>query len=230
MAHPPCLRYARGMPEPHAIQYVEANGLRFAFITEGEGPLALLLHGFPDTPHTWDHVRPLIAAKGYRVVTPFMRGYRPTGIPSRDADGETLARDAVELIAALGEKPATLIGHDWGAPVAWHAALLRPDRFRAVIGLSVPFIPRGQVYSSPKLPESEGSVFYQQYFQDPGIAEADLEHDVRATVRASLFSISGDAPIPETLPQGFVPGMVSRRIVARRYEDQRAGVLVHVLV
>ena len=96
------------MTAPQALQYVEANGLRFAYIAEGEGPLALLLHGFPDTPHTWDHFRPLIAAKGYRVVSPFMRGYRPSGIPSSDADGETLARDAIELIGALGAKEAAL--------------------------------------------------------------------------------------------------------------------------
>jgi pimeloyl-ACP methyl ester carboxylesterase len=123
---------------PGDLEYVQANSLRFAYISEGEGPLALLFHGFPDTPHTWDHVRPLIAAKGYRVVTPFMRGYRPTEIPSRDPDAETLARDAVELISALGEKEATLIGHDWGAGVVYGATALAPERVRKLIALAIP--------------------------------------------------------------------------------------------
>jgi pimeloyl-ACP methyl ester carboxylesterase len=112
----------------------------------------------------------------------------------------------VGVLDALGAETAVIAGHDWGAPVAWHAALLRPDRFRGVVGLSVPFIPRGQVYTSPKLPEIEGSVFYQDYFQAPGIAEADLERDVRTSVRASLFTMSGDVTLPATLSDGFVPG------------------------
>ena len=125
------------MPTP-PLQYVEANGIRFGYFEEGVGPLALLLHGFPDTPHTWDHVRPLIAAKGYRVVSPYMRGYRPTQIPARDADGETLARDAVELIGALGEKTATLIGHDWGAGTVYGATALAPERVRKLIAVGIP--------------------------------------------------------------------------------------------
>ncbi len=126
------------MTTPRALQYVEANGLRFAYIAEGEGPLALLVHGFPDTPHSWDHVRPLIAAKGYRAVSPFTRGYRPTAIPPRDADGETLARDVVELIAALGEKQATLIGHDFGAAAVYGAAAIAPERVKKLIALAIP--------------------------------------------------------------------------------------------
>ena len=121
-----------------AVEYVHANGLRFAYMSEGQGPLALLLHGFPDTPHTWDHVRPLIAAKGYRVVTPFTRGYAPTEIPTSDPDAETLARDVVELITALGEKQATLIGHDWGAGAVYGATALAPERVRKLIALAIP--------------------------------------------------------------------------------------------
>jgi pimeloyl-ACP methyl ester carboxylesterase len=197
-------------PKHHVVK---ANGIHIHLAEQGEGPVVLLCHGFPETWYSWRHQLSALADAGFRAVAPDMRGYGETESPQA-IDQYTLLHlvgDMVGVLDALGVDRAVIAGHDWGAPVAWHAALLRPDRFRAVIGLSVPFIPRGQVYSSPKLPESEGSVFYQQYFQDPGIAEADLEHDVRATVRASLFSISGDAPIPETLPQGFVPGMVSRR-------------------
>ena len=87
-----------------AINFVDANGLRFAYLEEGSGPLVLLLHGFPDTAHTWDELRPRIAAKGYRAVSPFLRGYSPSGIPARDTDQETLARDPLALIEALGAR------------------------------------------------------------------------------------------------------------------------------
>ena len=105
-----------------AIRYVEANGLKFAYLEEGSGPLVLMLHGFPDTAHTWDELRPRVAAQGYRVVAPFMRGYHPSGIPGRDADQETLARDPLALIEALGASDAIIVGHDWGAAAAYGAA------------------------------------------------------------------------------------------------------------
>jgi pimeloyl-ACP methyl ester carboxylesterase len=99
----------------------------------------------------------------------------------------------VGLIDALGEPTAVIAGHDWGAPVAWHAALLRPDRFRAVIGLSVPFRPRGSVRPTTVMPQTEDAVFYQLYFQSPGVAEAELERDVRDSIRRLAYSGSGDA-------------------------------------
>jgi pimeloyl-ACP methyl ester carboxylesterase len=197
-------------PKHHVVK---ANDIRIHVAEQGEGPVVLLCHGFPESWYSWRHQLSALADAGFRAVAPDMRGYGETESPQA-IDQYTLLHlvgDMVGVLDALGVDRAVIAGHDWGAPVAWHAALLRPDRFRAVVGLSVPFIPRGQVYTSQKLPESEGAVFYQQYFQDPGVAEADLEHDVRTTVRASLFSISGDAPMPDTLPEGFVPGMVSLR-------------------
>src|SRR6202035_6182760 len=104
-----------------ALHFVDANGLKFAYLEEGTGPLVLMLHGFPDTAHTWDHLRSRIAAKGYRAVSPFMRGYHPTAIPDRDADQETLARDVLALVEALGEQSAVLVGHDWGAAAVYGA-------------------------------------------------------------------------------------------------------------
>src|SRR5262249_30186482 len=86
------------------------------------------------------------------------------------------------------------VGHDWGAPVAWHAALLRPDRFRAVIGLSVPFRGRGAVRPTSIMPRTDTAVFYQLYFQSPGVAEAEFERDARSTMRRLLYAGSGDAP------------------------------------
>jgi pimeloyl-ACP methyl ester carboxylesterase len=121
-----------------AIHYVDANGLRFAYLEEGSGPLVLMLHGFPDTAHTWDDVRPRVAGAGYRAVSPFMRGYHPTAIPDRDTDQETLARDPLALIEALGADDAVVIGHDFGASAAYGAAALGPDRVKKLIALAIP--------------------------------------------------------------------------------------------
>lgn len=121
------------------MRYVQANGLRFAVIEEGAGPLVLLLHGFPDTPRTWDRVRPAVAAAGFRAVSPFMRGYHPTEIP---ADGryetDALGRDALALIEALGEESAIVVGHDWGADAAYAAAILGPERVRKLVTVAIP--------------------------------------------------------------------------------------------
>jgi pimeloyl-ACP methyl ester carboxylesterase len=116
-----------------------ANGLEFSYIEEGSGPLVLLLHGFPDTPQTWDRTRPVLAAAGFRAVSPFLRGYAPTEVP-KDGDYrvETLARDAGELIAALGEKGAIVVGHDWGAAAAYGAANLFPERVRFLVTVAIP--------------------------------------------------------------------------------------------
>jgi pimeloyl-ACP methyl ester carboxylesterase len=124
------------MAEP--VHFVEANGLDFAYLEDGAGPLVLLLHGFPDTAHTWDDLRRRIASKGYRAVSPFMRGYQPTAIPDQDADQETLARDPLALIEALGSENAIVIGHDWGAGAAYGAAALGPDRVRKLFALAIP--------------------------------------------------------------------------------------------
>lgn len=121
------------------LHHVDANGLRFAFFEEGEGPLVLLLHGFPDTAHTWDAVRPALAADGFRVVCPFMRGYPPTEAPSTDEyDSDALGRDVLALIEALGVEDAIVVGHDWGASATYSAAGLDPERLRAVVTMAVP--------------------------------------------------------------------------------------------
>src|SRR5207249_9836078 len=137
-----------------------------------------------------------LAEAGYHGVAPDQRGYGQTDRPEA-IEAYTLLHlvgDAVGLLDALGAASAVIVGHDWGAPVAWHAALLRPDRFRAVIGLSVPFRPRGTVRPTAAMPRTDEAIFYQLYFQTPGVAEAELERDVRATMRRLAFSISGDAP------------------------------------
>lgn len=125
------------MSEP---RFVEAGELRFAYFEEGEGPLVLMLHGFPDTAHTWDEVRPRVAARGYRVVTPFMRGYHPTQIPeSGRYDSDTLGKDVLALIEALSPgEAAIVVGHDWGASAAFSAVGLEPERISKLITAAVP--------------------------------------------------------------------------------------------
>ena len=121
-----------------SVHFVDANGLRFAYLEEGSGPLVLMLHGFPDTAHSWDELRPRIAAKGYRGVSPYMRGYDPSGIPDRDPDQETLARDPLALIEALGARDAIVIGHDFGASAAYGAAAVGPDLVTKLFVIGIP--------------------------------------------------------------------------------------------
>jgi pimeloyl-ACP methyl ester carboxylesterase len=177
-------------------RFVETNGIRMHLVEQGEGPLVLLCHGFPESWYSWRHQLSALAAAGFRAVAPDMRGYGATDRPE-PIDQYTLLHsvsDMIGVLDALDCETAVIAGHDWGAPVAWHAALLRPDRFRAVIGLSVPFIPRRPDYPSKSYPQTDDAVFYQSYFQSPGVAEADLERDVRFTIRALLYDASGDAP------------------------------------
>src|ERR671925_1622253 len=186
------------MSQP-TLRVVDANGIRMRIAEQGRGPLVLLCHGFPESWYSWRHQLPALAAAGFHAVAPDMRGYGKSDRPEA-IDQYTLFHlvgDMVGLLDALGAESAVIAGHDWGAPVAWHAALLRPDRFRAVIGLSVPFRPRGSTRPTTVMPQTDAALFYQLYFQAPGVAEAELERDVRATIRRLLYSASGDAPRPD---------------------------------
>jgi pimeloyl-ACP methyl ester carboxylesterase len=175
---------------------VETNGIRMHVAEQGAGPVVVLCHGFPESWYSWRHQLPALAEAGFRAVAPDMRGYGQTDAPG-EIDQYTLMHlvgDMVGLLDALGAETAVIAGHDWGAPVAWHAALLRPDRFRAVVGLSVPYRPRGSVRPTTVMPQTDDAVFYQLYFQAPGVAETELERDPRATIRRLLYSGSGDSP------------------------------------
>ncbi len=175
---------------------VETNGIRMHVAEQGGGPLVLLCHGFPESWYSWRHQLAALAAAGYHAVAPDMRGYGGTDRPAEVARYTLLHHvgDMVGLLEALGAETAVIVGHDWGAPVAWHAALLRPDRFRAVAALSVPFSPRGSRRPTELLRQAAGDGFmYMLYFQTPGVAEAELERDVRATLRRVLHAASGEA-------------------------------------
>ena len=119
---------------------VSANGIVFEVMTCGSGPLALCLHGFPDTAHSWRYLLPELANAGFRAVAPFMRGYAPTSLaPNGAYQTASLATDANALHEALGgDSRAVIIGHDWGAPATYGAAILEPSRWSRVVGMSVP--------------------------------------------------------------------------------------------
>jgi epoxide hydrolase A/B len=174
---------------------VEANGIRIHLAEQGTGPAVLMCHGFPESWYSWRHQLGALAAGGFHAVAPDMRGYGQTDRPEA-IDRYTLLHlvgDMVGLVDALKIEQAVIVGHDWGAPVAWHAALLRPDRFPAVIGLSVPYRPRGAVRPTTIMPQTDDAMFYQLYFQQPGVAEAEYEADVRRTMRGML-RLAGDVP------------------------------------
>jgi pimeloyl-ACP methyl ester carboxylesterase len=196
---------------------VETNGIHMHLAEQGEGPLVVLCHGFPESWYSWRHQLAALAAAGFHAVAPDMRGYGQTDRPA-EIDQYTLFHlvgDIVGLLDALGAKQAVIAGHDFGARVAWLAAQFRPDRFRGVIGLSVPYRPRSLVRPTTVMRQTDDAVFYQLYFQTPGPAEAEFERDVRLTVRSGLYGNSGDAPPRDpTQPVGMVPrvgGWVARR-------------------
>jgi pimeloyl-ACP methyl ester carboxylesterase len=185
---------------------VETNGIRMHLAEAGAGPLVLLCHGFPECWYSWRHQLPALAAAGLHAVAPDMRGYGQTDRPEA-IDQYTLLHlvgDMVGLLDALGDETAVIGGHDWGANFAWHAAQLRPDRFRAVVGLSVPFRARGPVRPTTAMPQTDDAIWYQLYFQEPGVAEAEYDRNVRVVFHAGAVAISGDA-LPGTRPFGMVP-------------------------
>ena len=193
---------------------VEANGIRIHLAEAGEGPLVLFCHGWPESWYSWRWQLEALAEAGFHAVAPDMRGYGQTDRPEA-IDSYTLLHlvgDVIGIVDALAVDRAAIVGHDWGAPVAWQAALLRPDRFRGVAGLSVPPLRRGFGLRTSTMPQTEKSWFYQLYFQTPGVAEAELERDPRATIRRLLYSASGDVPRRSALdaPGDAAPGMVPR--------------------
>lgn len=180
----------------HTFTEHQINGIRMRVAEQGSGPLVLFCHGWPESWYSWRHQLAAVAEAGFRAAAPDMRGYGGTEAP-QEVDKYTilhLVGDMVELVQALGEKEAVIVGHDWGAPVAWHAALMRPDMFRAVAGMSVPYTPPGRVDLLTSLEKAGITTFYMQYFQAPGVGEAELERDVRDALRRIYYSASGDAP------------------------------------
>ncbi|HTN81556.1 MAG TPA: alpha/beta hydrolase [Acidimicrobiales bacterium] len=178
-------------------RFVDTNGIRMHVAEAGpeHGPIVVLCHGFPESWYSWRHQLHALGDAGYHVVAPDQRGYGQTEAPE-PIEAYTqlhLVGDIIGLLDALDAPSAVIAGHDWGAPVAWNTALWRPDRVRAVIGLSVPFTPRAPMRPTQLLDMLAGKSFmYILYFQEPGVAEANLGADVRKSIRGFMYVASGD--------------------------------------
>ena len=201
--------------DEYPTRTVQANGQRIHLHIAGDSrPLVLLCHGFPESSYTWRHQMAALAAAGFRAVAMDMRGYGRSSKPTTPGSYSipTVAQDCIEVVNALGEQSAVIVGHDIGAPIAWTAAWTRPDMFRGVVGLSVPFAGRGTA-AIPGDPFGKrrptevhvelagpGLTFYQDYFAAPGnVAEAEIEQDLRSWLTAGLYSLSADSPLPPEL-------------------------------
>lgn len=214
---------------------IAANGIDIFIREEGQGPLVLLCHGWPELSYSWRHQFPALAAAGFHVVAPDMRGFGRTTAPDDVAAYSIFdtVGDMVALVSALGEKRAVIVGHDWGAPVAWHAALFRPDIFSAVAGLSVPPLFRGRGRPLDVLRQNGITNFYWQYFQEPGVAEAEFERDVARTMRvllvgrglsdpaSSLFVKDGKGFLGDLTADGPLPRWLSEADLAHFVEAYR---------
>jgi pimeloyl-ACP methyl ester carboxylesterase len=151
---------------------------------KGDGKPVVLLHGFPELAHSWRFQIDALAGAGYRAVAPDMRGFGQSPAP-REIDAynvEELCSDVARLLDRIGADRAAIVGHDWGATVAWHFALIHPERTVCVAGLSVPLVPNPPAAPLPIMREHLGEDFYIVWFQEPGVAEAALERDVRRTL------------------------------------------------
>jgi pimeloyl-ACP methyl ester carboxylesterase len=185
------------MPE---FRTVDAGGARIRVAVEGEGPLVLMVHGFPESWFSWRHQIPAIAGAGFTAAAMDVRGYGGSDKPREVAaySMENLTADVAGVADALQPgQAAILIGHDWGAPIVWNSAFTMPERFRAVAGLSVPFSgvptrPFTEIFN--ELYTKKNRFFYQAWFQKVGPPEAEAEKDVRDFLRKFYFGIAGEAP------------------------------------
>ena len=175
-------------------RFLETNGLKVRIAEAGSGPLVVMCHGWPESWYSWRHQISALADAGFHAVAPDQRGYGKSDKP-HSIDSYTimhLVGDIVGLVHALGADTAVVCGHDWGAPVAWNCAVMRPDIFQAVVALSVPWGRRGANPPLKSLKEFFGDrFFYQLYFQTPGVAEHEFQNDVKVTMRKILFGASG---------------------------------------
>jgi pimeloyl-ACP methyl ester carboxylesterase len=181
-----------------SVERVTVNGVELAVTVAGDGPLVVLCHGFPELAWSWRHQIPALAAAGYRVIAPDQRGYGASARPEPIDQYSILhlVGDVIGLIDhyAPGEA-ATVVGHDWGSMVAWSTAVMRPDRCRGVVGMSVPYMPRMDLSVVDILRMTVGDGFhYILYFQEPGVAEVEFDADPDRSMRLFLWGASAQRP------------------------------------
>ena len=192
---------------------VTTNGIDLHVVDEGpdDGPVVVLAHGFPELAWSWRHQIPVLAAAGYRVLAPDQRGYGRSSRPAAitDYDIVHLTDDLLGLLDDVDAERAVFVGHDWGSMVVWQQALLHPERVRGVVGMSVPFLPRSPMPPLDMLRTVIGeNFFYILYFQEPGVADADLGADAGTTLRRMLGGLTTDVTTrdPEAATRMFAPG------------------------
>ena len=178
----------------HEYQTIETNGVSLRTVVKGDGPLVILLHGWPQCWYLWRHQIDPIAAAGYCVAVPDQRGYGGSSKPPEISDYNIrdLAADAAGMAPALGYDDFTVVGHDWGCIVAWYTALLHEDICKAVMGMSVPFWWMGDDSVDP--PGTEDQFWYMRYFQKPGVVEAELETDLERSLRCLYYGLCAESP------------------------------------
>ncbi|BAZ41104.1 epoxide hydrolase [Calothrix sp. NIES-4101] len=193
---------------------INTNGVTLRTVVEGEGPLVILLHGWPQCWYLWRHqIDPLVEA-GFQVAVPDQRGYGGSDAPEEIEayDIIHLTGDVVGIADALGHATFTVVGHDWGSLVAWNTALLHEERVNAVVGMSIPYI-RYPVGALTKQENYGDNFWYTVYFQQPGVAEAEFEANIRRSLRTIYASVSGSAPEgiffnPKSSSSGFLDGLI----------------------
>jgi pimeloyl-ACP methyl ester carboxylesterase len=222
--------------------FVEHGDITLRVEVSGEGPVVLCVPGFPELAGSWHHQVEHLADRGHRAAALDVRGYGGSSAPPEPERYtlRELAGDVAAVAAALDDDPVVLVGHDWGAPIVWNAAIRHPDRVRAVAGLSVPHTPAmglslvdlfDQLYAD--------RFFYMLHFQAPGVAEAEWEPDPRAALKRFYFALSGaaaggglnlDAPrdaaflplLPEP-PDGPLPFLPDAELDAAAATFERTG-------
>ena len=193
---------------------ISTNGVDLHVTEEGSGPPVILAHGFPELGYSWRHQLPFLAGHGYRAVAPDQRGYGRSSRPEAisDYDVEHLTGDLLGVLDDLGHEKAVFVGHDWGSIAVWSLAQRAPERVAGVMGMSVPFIPRGDRPPTESLGFIfQDNFFYMLYFQEPGVADANLAADTRHTIRGMLLGLSpGANPDPGAMVAGDGRGFAER--------------------
>lgn len=195
---------------------IETNGitLRVAEAGDADDPLIVLVHGWPESWYSWRHQIPALAEAGYHVIAPDMRGYGKSDKPADVEDYDILdtTSDIVGLLDALGEEKAIVVGHDWGSIIAWNSVLLHPDRFEALVAMSVPYGGRATEPPLARMQQAFGDNFYYiLYHQEPGVAEAEYDSDPYGFL-SRIYSITGAPLEPPTVtdPKRSAGGWIPR--------------------